>query len=112
MLGNLGQLTHLLRNAGQIKENMKQMQERLKAVRFEADAGAGQVVATVNGRGEMISLQIEPKLIEGGDVEMIEDLTIAAIRAAVTKSRSAVQEEMQTVTGGMNLEGLSEMLGG
>lgn len=112
MLGNLGQITHLLRNAGQIKENMKQMQERLKAARFEADAGAGQVVATVDGRGEMVALRIEPKLIESGDREMIEDLTVAAIRSAVTKSREAVQKEMQAATGGMNIEGLSEMLGG
>jgi hypothetical protein len=111
MLGNLGQLTHLLRNAGQIKENMKQMQERLKAARFEADAGAGQVTATVDGRGEMIALKIDPALIESADRELIEDLTVAAVRAAVKKSRSALQEEMQTATGGMDLSGLTDMLG-
>ena len=111
MFGNLGQLTHLMRNAGQIKENMKQMNERLKAARFTGDAGAGQVTATVDGRGEMVAIKIDPQLVAGGDIEMLEDLVVAAVRAAVARSREEVKRQMEEATGGLNLQGLTDMLG-
>ena len=64
MLGNLGQLASLLRNAGQIKENMQGMQERLKAARYVGEAGGGQVRATVDGRGEIVELKLEPATVD------------------------------------------------
>lgn len=112
MLGNLGQLAHLLRNAGQIKQNMTEMNDRLAAVRFTGEAGAGQVKATVDGRGEIVELKIEPALVESGDVEMLEDLTCAALRDAVRLSREAAQKEMESAMGGLNLGGMMDMLGG
>lgn len=111
MFGNLGQLTHLMRNAGQIKENVRQMNERLKAARFTGDAGAGQVTATVDGRGEMVAIKIDPQLVAGGDIEMLEDLVVAAVRAAVARSREEVKRQMEEATGGLNLQGLTDMLG-
>jgi len=110
-IGNLGQIAGLLKNAGQIKENMKVMQERLKAARFVGEAGGGQVRATVDGRGEIVSMKIEPATIEDGDIEMLEDLICAAFRDAVAKSREGAQKEMETATGGMNLQGMMDMLG-
>ena len=112
MLGNLGQLAHLLKNAGQIKQNMAEMNERMAAVRFTGESGGGQVKATVDGRGDLVSLKIEPALVESGDVEMLEDLTCAAVRAAVTQSREGAQKEMEAAMGGMNLGGMMDMLGG
>jgi DNA-binding YbaB/EbfC family protein len=111
MLGNLGQLASLLKNAGQIKENMKAMQERLQAARYVGEAGGGQVRATVDGRGELVSVKLEPATVVGGDVELLEDLICAAVRDAVAKSREAVQKEMQAATGGMDLGGMMDMLG-
>lgn len=111
MFGNLGQLTHLMRNAGQIKENVRQMNERLKAARFTGDAGAGQVTATVDGRGEMVAIKIDPQLVAGGDIEMLEDLVVAAVRAAVARSREEVKRQMEEATGGLSLQGLTDMLG-
>ncbi|RMF74181.1 MAG: YbaB/EbfC family nucleoid-associated protein [Planctomycetota bacterium] len=113
MFGNMSQIASLLRNAGQIKQNMQEMQERLKTARHEGEAGAGQVRATVDGRGELVALRIDPQLVAGGDVEMIEDLVVAAVRDAVARSREALQQEMRTATGGMDLSGMmGDMLGG
>ncbi len=111
MLGNLGQFANLLKNAGQIKQNMQAMQERLQAARYVGEAGGGQVRATVDGRGELVSLKLEPATIEGGDIELLEDLICAAVRDATAKSREAVQKEMQAATGGMDLGGMMDMLG-
>jgi len=110
MFGNLGQLTSLLKNAGQIKERMRAAQERLKAARFVGEAGAGQVRATVDGRGELVALKIEPELARGGDVEMMEDLICASVRDAVAKSRAAVQREIEVAAGGIDLGGMTDLL--
>jgi DNA-binding YbaB/EbfC family protein len=112
MLGNLGQLASLLKNAGQIKQNMQGMQERLAAARYVGEAGGGQVRATVDGRGELIAIKLEPAAIENGDVELLEDLICASVRDALVKSREAAQKEMEAATGGMNLGGMMDMLGG
>jgi len=111
MLGNLGQLAGLLKNAGQIKENMKGMQERLAAARYVGEAGGGQVRATVDGKGELVEIKLEPATVQGGDIEVLEDLICAAVRDAMIKSREAVQKEMQAATGGMDLSGMMDMLG-
>lgn len=112
MLGNLGQLMSLMKNAGQIKQSMQEMGQRLQAVRITGEAGGGQVKAIVDGRGELVGVKIEPALVQAGDVEMIEDLTCAAVRDAVARSREAVQKEMSALTGGLNLPGMNELLGG
>jgi hypothetical protein len=67
--------------------------------------------ATGGGRGELVAIKIDPQLVTGGDVEMLEDLTVAAVRAAVAKSREEVKKEMEAATGGMNLQGLTDVLG-
>jgi DNA-binding YbaB/EbfC family protein len=112
MFGQLGQLGNLLRNAGKIREDMQEMQTRLDAARITGEAGGEQVSATVNGKGEIVSIKIAPQLVADQDVEMIEDLVVAAVRTAVDKSREHMQQEMQAITGGMDLGGLSQMLGG
>jgi DNA-binding YbaB/EbfC family protein len=112
MIGNLGQLMHLLRNAGQIREGMKSMQERLAAARFVGEAGAGQVRATVDGRGELVGLKIDPASPAAGDLELLEDLICAAVRDAVARSREAVRAEVEALTGGVDLGGMLDMFGG
>ncbi len=112
MLGNLGQIMNLLKNAGQIKQTVQGMNQRLEAARFTGEAGGGQVRATADGRGELLALKIDPALVQAGDVEMIEALACAAVRDAVARSREAMQQEMQELTGGLDLPGLGNMLGG
>jgi DNA-binding YbaB/EbfC family protein len=110
MLGNIAQLAGLLRNAGAIKENMKQMQDRLAAARFVGESGGGQVRATVDGRGELLAVKLEPALVAGGDLELTEELIVAAVREAIVRSREAVNKEMEAATGGLNLQGMMDML--
>lgn len=109
MLGGLGNLAGLIKQAKQMKEQMDQLQAEMERRTFSADAGAGLVVATVNGKGELTDVKIDPKAAQ--DVEMLEDLVKAAVGAATTKARDGMKEEMTRLTGGLNLPGLSEMLG-
>lgn len=112
MFGQIGQIASLLKNAGALKEAAEAMQQRLGAARFVGDAGAGQVSATVNGRGELIRLKLDPGLVRGGDVELIEDLICAGIQDAVTRSREGLQKELSAVGGGLDLGGLLGQVGG
>ena len=111
MFGNLTQIASLLKNAGQIKENMKLANERLNAARFVGEAAGGQVRATVDGKGEPISIKFDPALIESRDVELIEDLTVAALRDAISRSREGALKEMQAAAGGVDLSGVMSMFG-
>jgi DNA-binding YbaB/EbfC family protein len=109
MFGGLGNLAGMMKQAKELQANMKKMQEEMEAKRFEADAGAGMVKATVNGKSELVQIKIDPKA--AGDVELLEDLIIAATSAASNKAQEAIKDEMSALTGGMNLPGLSDMMG-
>lgn len=109
-LGGLANLPGLLKQAQQFKSNMEQMQAELESRSFTADAGAGLVTATVNGKGDLTAIKIDPKAVS--DVEMLEDLIKAAVTAASTKARDGAQQEMAKLTGGLNLGGLGDMLNG
>lgn len=109
MLGGLGNLAGLLKQAKQMKEQMERIQEELEHRSYQADAGAGLVVATVNGKGDLTNIKIDPKALE--DVEMLEDLIKAAVGAASAKAREAIKQEMERMAGGFNVPGLTELLG-
>lgn len=111
MLGQLGQLASLLKNAGQIKQNVEAVNQRLAAARFVGESGGGQVQATVDGRGEMVNIRIDPALVTRGDKELLEDLICAAVRDAVTRSREGARKEIESAAGGLNLGGLLDMIG-
>lgn len=110
MFGGLGNFANLLKQAKSIQENMQRMQETLAAQRHEADAGAGMVRALVDGKGELLQIKIDPSI--AGDVEMLETLVVGAVSAATRKAHESMKAEMAKATGGLNLPGLSEMLGG
>jgi len=107
MPGNMSQLLGLLRNAGQIRENMQRLQERLKQARYVGEAGGGQVRCTVDGRGEPMAVKIDPALWQSGDAEFVEDLVLAAMRDALTRSREGAQKELEQATGGIDLSGMT-----
>jgi nucleoid-associated protein EbfC len=109
MFGGLGNLPNLLKQAKSLQENMQKIQENLAQQRFEADAGAGMVRTVVDGRGDLVQIKIDPQA--AGDIELLEDLIKAAIHAARKKAQEGMEAEMQRMTGGLNLPGLSEFLG-
>jgi DNA-binding YbaB/EbfC family protein len=110
MFGQLGQLTKLLKNAGKIKQDAAAMHERLKAARFQADAGGGQVQATCDGRGELISLKVQPALVQAGDAELLEDLITAAVREATRRSREGAKKEMEALAAEAGFPGLGGLI--
>lgn len=109
-LGNLGNLTGLLKSAKELQSQFKKMQAELASRRYEGDAGGGMVRAVVDGKSMLVDIKIDPKATD--DVELLEDLIKAAVGAATTKSQEGMKGELASLTGGMNVPGLSEMLGG
>ena len=105
--GNL--MTGLLKQAKHVQEKIEELQGELATLRIEGQAGGGMVTVVVNGQQELISVKIDPQLI-AEDVEMVEDLVVAAVRQAMEKSKEESQQKVNAVTGGMlgglNLPGL------
>jgi DNA-binding YbaB/EbfC family protein len=96
-------LTGLMKQAQQMQSKMQEMQSKLESIDVEGVAGAGLVAITLNGKGDMRRVKIDPKLADPADVEMLEDLIVAAHRDAKSKLEVLTQEEMQKVTGGLQL---------
>ncbi len=109
-LGNLANIGSLLKQAQQMGGRMKQINEELKQKRAEASAGGGLVAVEVNGLGEVLACRIDPSLITSGDRELIEDLVPAAVNQALAKSRALHAEAMQSLTQGLDVGGLGDML--
>jgi DNA-binding YbaB/EbfC family protein len=96
-------LAGLMKQAQQMQSKMEEMQEALGRLEMTGEAGAGLVRMTLNGKGEMRSLKIDPKVVDPAATEMLQDLIVAAYRAAKEKIDAASQAEMQKVTGGLQL---------
>jgi DNA-binding YbaB/EbfC family protein len=98
-------LAGLMKQAGQMQQKMQEMQERLDGLVLEGSSGAGMVTVSLTGKGEMRGILIDPKLVDPADMEMLQDLIVAAHADARRKVEAAAAEEMQKVTGGMSLPG-------
>jgi DNA-binding YbaB/EbfC family protein len=96
-------LAGLMKQAQQMQSKMQEMQSKLESMEVEGVAGAGLVAVTLNGKGDLRRVKIDPKLADPADIEMLEDLIVAAHRDAKTKIEALTQDEMQKVTGGLQL---------
>jgi hypothetical protein len=96
-------LAGLMKQASQMQSKMQEMQAKLESVEMTGEAGAGLVTVTLNGKGDLRRVKIDPKVVDPADTEMLEDLILAAHRDAKAKSESFTAEEMQKVTGGLQL---------
>ncbi len=94
---------NLLKQAQQLQTKMARLQEELEEKTVEASSGGGMVTAVINGRQEILSINIEPEVINPDDQEMLQDLILAAINDGLAKARNMVNEEMGKLTGGLNL---------
>jgi len=90
----------------QLQEEMLKTQESLKDEEVTATAGGGMVTAAVNGQQELLSLTIDPEVVDPEDVEMLEDMVLAAVNEALAKSREMAAERMSAFTGGLDIPGL------
>jgi DNA-binding YbaB/EbfC family protein len=94
---------NLLKQAQQLQTKMARLQEELEEKKVEASSGGGMVTVVVNGRQEILSIKIEPEVIDPNDQEMLQDLILAAINDGLAKAKNMVNEEMGKLTGGLNL---------
>jgi len=105
-MGMGGNMQQLARQAQKLQQQMTKMQEELDAREYEATSGGGMVTAKVNGRKELLALSIKPEAVDPDDVEMLEDMVMAAVNEALRTATETSEREMGRLTGGMSLGGL------
>jgi DNA-binding YbaB/EbfC family protein len=98
---------NLVRQAQQLQAKMLKIQEEMATRTAEASAGGGMVTAVANGKQELVSIKVEKEVVNPQDVEMLQDLIVAAVNAALKKAQEMVSEEMKKLTGGINIPGLT-----
>ena len=103
----LPDLGGLMEAAQKMQREMERVQEQLEHVRVEASAGGGMVTAVVNGKMEVISLRIDPSVVDPKDIGMLQDLVAAAVNQALAKAKNVAQDELAKVTGGLSVPGLT-----
>jgi DNA-binding YbaB/EbfC family protein len=101
-----GNMSKMLKEAKKVQEQIVKMQAELEQREIEASAGGGAVTVVVNGKQELISVKISPEAVDPDDVEMLEDLVVAAVNEGIRKSQEMVSAEMARITGGLNIPGL------
>jgi len=97
---------NIMKQAKKIQEKMAQMQVELESKTVEASAGGGMVSVIVNGKYEILSLKIDKEVVNAEDVEMLQDLIIAAVNEGIRKSQEMASTEMSKITGGFNIPGM------
>ena len=100
-------MKEMMRQAQRLQAKMGQLQNELATKEIDASVGGGMVKAVANGKPEIVSITIEKEVVDPEDVEMLQDLIIAAIAQAKEKSQELQQEQMSGLTGGLNIPGLN-----
>ncbi len=96
----------MLKQAQQMQAKLLRAQEEMARMEVEGSAGGGMVKVVVNGKKDLVSISINPDVVDRDDVQMLEDLVVAAVRQAAEKADEATQQRMSAITGGMNIPGL------
>lgn len=99
-------LGDIMKQAQRLQSQMLKLQEELSNKTVEATAGGGMVTAVVNGKQELVSLRIDPQVVNPSDVEMLQDLIIAAVNEGVRRARGMWEDAVKGITGGLSLPGL------
>ena len=102
-MANLGDL---MKQAQQLQTKLTRIQEEAGNKTVEASAGGNMITVVINGRLELMSLHIDQSVMEGGDIEMLQDLVIAAVNEGIRKAQKMMAEEMGKVAGGLKIPGL------
>ena len=110
MFKGLGNIAQMFKQAQEMSGKMSEVNEELKAKKIVADAGGGMVTIEANGLSVVNKVTIDPKLIEGGETEMIEDLLVVAINQVSQKAKELHMDSMKDMTSGINLPGLDDAL--
>ena len=105
MPGGMNQAA-MMKQVQKMQQDMLKMQQEQEAATFTAKAGGGMVSATVNGKHEVVALEINPEAVDPDDVEMLQDMVMAAVNEAMRAADTAASNNMSKLTGGLNLGGL------
>ena len=103
--GMPGNMQGLMKQAQKMQEDLKKAQEKSEQIEAEAQSGGGMVHVVVNGKNRVVSLAIEKEVVNPDDIEMLQDLIIAAVNEGRSKVQEAQKAELAKVTGGMNIPG-------
>ena len=98
---------NLLKKAQQLQEKMAKLQEELAEKTVETSSGGGMVTVLANGKQEIISIKIDPEVVDTDDIEMLEDLILAAVNDALYQAKQMFSEEMTKLTGGVKIPGIT-----
>ena len=101
-----GMNMNMMKQAQKMQQELLKMQQEMKTKEFSATSGGGMVTATVNGKHEVTALSINPEAVDPEDVEMLQDMVIAAVNEAMRTADSEAAQTMSKLTGGLNLGGL------
>lgn len=102
----MGNMNQLMKQAKKLQEQMAKLQEELEQMTVEASAGGGVVTVVANGKKEIVEVKIAPEAVDPDDVEMFQDLIVAAVNEALRRVEERVQEEMGKLTGGLSIPGI------
>ena len=97
---------NMLKKAQELQQKIAKLQEELGEKTVEASSGGGMVAVVANGKQEIVSIKIDPEVVDAKDVEMLEDLVLAAINDALYQAKQMVSEEMSQLTGGVKIPGI------
>lgn len=100
-----GNMNNLMKQAQAMQKQMENMQKELEVAEFEATSGGGAVSVKINGKKEILKVNIKPEVVDPEDVEMLEDLVLSAVNEALRKVEEETSSKMGKVTGGMNIPG-------
>lgn len=106
MAFDLGQMSGLVKQAQEMQKRIAELQAELAGRTVSAAAGGGMVTATANGASELVALKFEREVVNPDDLEMLSDLVLAACNEALKKAQDMVSQEMNKLTGGLNIPGL------
>ena len=101
-----GGMADMLKQAQKMQADMQEKQAELEAAEYTVSAGGGAVTVKINGKKEILSLDIEPEIVDPDDIEMLTDILVAGVNEAIKKVENTNAEEMQKVTGQMSIPGL------
>ncbi len=99
-------LGNILKQAQEMHGKISQLQEEMANKTVEASAGGGMVNIVMNGKQQVLSIRVDPEVVNREDIEMLQDLIVAAVNEAIRKSQEMMTEEMKKITGGLSIPGL------
>ena len=102
----MGNMNQMMKQAQKMQKEMAKAQEEVQARVVEASSGGGAVTVQANGQQQIVSIKIKPEVIDPEDIEMLEDLVMAAVNEALKQTQDMMAQEMGKITGGMNIPGL------